>query len=64
MEEKDFEGTVVLERLAEIGKLDEFFDSVDSDDFAKAKSLMKKAGVDSETISMVLGKMTAADGKH
>jgi hypothetical protein len=32
MDEKDFEGTLVLERLAEIGRVDDFFDAIDSDD--------------------------------
>lgn len=63
MEEADFEGTLVLEKLAEIGKVDAFFDAIDSDDFGKAKSLMKRANVDAETIAIVLGKMgEGADG--
>lgn len=64
MDENDFEGTLVLEKLAEIGKLDAFFEAIDSDDFDRAKSLMKRAQVDSETISEVLRKMGEADGKH
>ena len=64
MEESDFEGTLVLEKLAEIGKLDAFFEAIDSDDFGKAKALMKRANVDSETIAMVLKKMHEADGNH
>ena len=64
MDESDFEGTLVLEKLAEIGKLDSFFEAIDADDFAKAKSLMKKAHVDSETIAIVLKKMGDADGEH
>jgi iron uptake system EfeUOB component EfeO/EfeM len=64
MDENDFEGTLVLEKLAEIGKVDDFFDAVDSDDFAKAKSLMKKANIDGETIAIVLKKMGDADGEH
>lgn len=60
MQEKDFEGTLVLEKLAEIDKIDDFFDAIDSDDFDRAKSLMKKARIDSETISMVLKKMNDA----
>lgn len=47
MNESDFEGTLVLEKLAEIGKIDDFFLAIDSDDFNKAESLMKRAGVDS-----------------
>ena len=64
MDEQDFEGTLVLEKLAQINKVDDFFEAIDSDDFGKAKSLMKKAGVDFETISVVLKKMNEADGEH
>ena len=64
MDENDFEGTLVLEKLAEIGKLDAFFEAVDSDDFKVVKNLLKKAHVDSETIAMVLKKMGEADGEH
>jgi iron uptake system EfeUOB component EfeO/EfeM len=64
MDENHFEGTLVLEKLAEINKVEAFFDAVDSDDFEKARSLLRKAGVDSETISMVLKKMNDADGEH
>lgn len=59
MNESDFEGTLVLEKLAEIGKMDSFFEAVDSDDFAKAKRLMSLAGIDVETIQIVLNKMAA-----
>lgn len=61
MEEKDFEGTLVLEKLAEIGKVDAFFEAIDSDDFDRAKSLMKRANIDTETIAIVLKKMIDAD---
>lgn len=61
MNEEDFEGTTVLEKLAEIGKVDDFFEAVDSDDFGKAKALMKQARIDAETMSIVLKKMAAAD---
>lgn len=61
MDESDFEGTLVLEKLAEIGKVDAFFEAIDSDDFDRAKTLMKKAKVDSETIILVLKKMLAAE---
>ncbi len=64
MDESDFEGTLVLEKLGQIGKLDEFFDAIDSDDFAKAASLMKRAQIDAETIRVVLKKMAEADGDH
>lgn len=64
MDESDFEGTLVLEKLAEIDRLEDFFEALDADDFNKAKSLMKKAGVDSDTIAIVLKKMQEADGEH
>ena len=64
MDEQDFEGTLVLEKLAEINKVDDFFEAIDSDNFAKAKALMKSARIDAETISIVLKKMGMADGEH
>jgi hypothetical protein len=64
MDEEDFEGTLVLEDLAKIGKVDEFFQAIDADDMQKAKLLMKRAGIDPKTISIVLKKMAAADGEH
>lgn len=63
MDESSFEGTLVLEKLAEIGKIDAFFEAIDSDDFGKAKTLMKRAGIDSETIAVVLKMMSAANGE-
>jgi hypothetical protein len=64
MDDNDFEGTLVLEKLAEINKVDAFFEAIDSDDFNKAHSLMKRAGIDADTIAIVLKKMGDADGKH
>lgn len=64
MDESDFEGTLVLEKIAEIGKIDAFFEAIDADDQARAKVLMKQANVDPRTIAIVLEKMTAADGQH
>lgn len=62
MEEHDFEGTLVLEKLAAMDKLDAFFEAIDSDDFQKATSLMRRAGIDAETVAVVLKKMAEADG--
>ncbi len=62
MNENDFEGSLVLEKLAEINKVDEFFAAIDSDDFHKARMLMKRARVDTDTIAMVLEKMGDGDG--
>mgnify|MGYP001473561474 CR=1 FL=1 len=64
MEERDFEGTLVLERLAEIGRVEDFFDAVDSDDAPRATSLMKRAKIDASTIAMVVKKMEDSDGEH
>ncbi len=64
MDERDFEGTVVLEKLAVIGKLDAFYEAIDSDNFAKAKKLMLIAKIDAETIAIVLKKMAVSDSEH
>jgi hypothetical protein len=64
MDESDFEGTLVLEQLAEIGRVEDFFDAIDADDVARATRLMKWAGVDADTIATVVKKIEAADGEH
>jgi hypothetical protein len=64
MDESDFEGTVVLEALAAIGRIEEFFDAIDADDFERARSLMRKAKIDAATIAVVIRKMEEADGEH
>ena len=64
MVELNFEGTLVLEKLALIDKADAFFEAVDADDFRRAASLMRTAGVDEETIAVVLKKMRSADAEH
>jgi hypothetical protein len=64
MDESDFEGTLVLEQLAAIGKVDDFFDAIDSDDTQRATTLMKQAGVDASTMATVIKKMEDSDGEH
>ena len=64
MDDYNFEGSIVLEKMAEIGKVDEFFEAIDADDFKKAKALMRIADLDNDTIEMVLKKMSDADGNH
>jgi hypothetical protein len=64
MDESDFEGTLVLERLAAIGKVEEFFDAIDADDVHRASSLMRKARVDASTIAIVIKKIAESDGEH
>ena len=64
MDESDFDGTLVLEQLAAIGRVEDFFDAVDSDDIERARALMKEACVDPSTITLVVRKIEDADGEH
>ena len=64
MDESDFEGSLVLEQLARIDKLEEFMDAVDDDDLKRAKAFMQEAGVDEETVQAVLRKMANEDDEH
>ena len=64
MDESDFEGTLVLEQLAEIGRVEDFFDAIDSDDVQRAVAIMKRAKIDRSTIASVVKKMEDADGEH
>lgn len=54
MEEIDFEGTLVLEQLAEVDLVDDFLEAIDSDDIELAVKIMKEARVDSSTIATVV----------
>lgn len=60
----DFEGSLVLEQLAAIGKVDEFYEAIDADDVPRAVALMRRANVDAKTIAIVVQKIEAADGTH
>jgi hypothetical protein len=64
MDDSDFEGTLVLEQLAAIGKVEDFFDAIDADDVPRAIKLMKTANVDAATIAIVVQKMEESDGQH
>jgi hypothetical protein len=64
MDETDFEGTLVLEQLAAVGKVEEFFDAIDADDVQRATRLMKRANIDASTIATVIRKMKESDGSH
>lgn len=64
MSDLDFEGTLVLERLAEIDAVDDFFEAIDSDDVEKATALMKRAGLDASTVATVVRKIEEADSDH
>lgn len=64
MDHTDFEGTIVLEALAEIGRVDDFFEAIDADDIEAAVELMREAELDRETIAIVVKKIADADGEH
>jgi hypothetical protein len=64
LDEHDFEGTLVLEKLASLDGVDAFLEAVDADDFARASALMKRAGVDPGNIAIVLKRMNDPDGNH
>jgi hypothetical protein len=64
MDESDFEGTLVLEQLAAIGQVEEFFDAIDADDVQRASALMRKARIDASTIAIVIKKIEESDGEH
>jgi len=57
------EGTLVLERFAEIRRIEDFFDAIDSDDVQRAVAIMKRA-IDASTIAIVVRKMGGGDGEH
>ena len=59
MDERQFEGTLVLEKLAVIEKVDDFFEALDSDDFETAEKLMNAAKIDAQTIKTVFQHPTA-----
>lgn len=60
MNEEDFDGSTVLEQLASMDLVDDFFDAIDSDDLEKAILLMKKARIDGETIRETINKIMEA----
>lgn len=64
MDDSDFEGTLVLEALARVNKVDEFFEAIDADDFGRAITLMKRAKIDRATIATVVRRMEESDGEH
>lgn len=64
MDESDFEGTLVLEQLASIDKIEDFFDAIDADDIGRAIRLMREAGLGATTIAIVIRKMEESDGAH
>ena len=64
MKESDFEGSIVLEKLARMDNVDEFMAAADVQDLDKARALMEEAGIDSETIATTLKKMADPYDEH
>jgi hypothetical protein len=64
MDEADFEGTLVLEQLAAIDRVDAFFEAIDADDVGRAAALMRAADVDAATIALVVRKIEEGDAEH
>lgn len=54
MSEDTFEGSLILEKLAEHGLVDAFYEAVDSDNIPVAISLMRKAEIDDEMIEIAV----------
>lgn len=57
MNVEDFEGSLILEELASRGRLEDFYDAIDSDNLGKIVSLLREVDIDEETIQVVLGKI-------
>lgn len=54
MELENFEGSLILEQLAAIGLVEDFYEAVDADDVGRVVSLLRQAQVDEPTISELL----------
>lgn len=64
MDEHSFEGTIVLEKLARVDAVEEFMAAADAQDYDKAEDLMRQAGIDQDTIGIVLKKMSDPFDEH
>ncbi len=64
MDESYFEGTLILEKLAEVGKIEAFYEAIDTDNTREAKRLMMVVGIDHETIVHVLKLIEGSHGNH
>lgn len=61
MDEQDMEGSEVLEKVAAIDEVETFMQAVDLEDLARAKTLMKRAGIDATAIATVLRKIATGE---
>ena len=57
MDEFEFEGSLLLEKLAALNLVDDFYAAIDSDDLSEVVSLLRDAEVDEETIAIVIKKI-------
>jgi hypothetical protein len=57
MNEDDFEGSLILEKLAELGLLEEFYSAVDADSINEVAELLREAEIDEDTIQEVMTKI-------
>ncbi len=53
----EFEGSLVLEKLASLNLVDDFYEAVDSDNIDEIVSILESADIDDETIEIVLKKI-------
>lgn len=57
----DFDGSLILEKLAEAGRLDDFYESIDEDDFKRARKILRETGFPIEMIHRVIQEIQDAD---
>lgn len=62
MDESNFEGSIILEKLATLNLLDDFFEAIDSDDMKEVILLLRQADIDEETIEEVLSQIEEENG--
>ncbi|MBA2404532.1 MAG: hypothetical protein H0V66_07165 [Bdellovibrionales bacterium] len=61
MHKNDYEGSLVLEKLAALNLMDDFYQAVDSDNIDEIVSLLEEAEIDDETIAIVLKQVENGD---
>ncbi len=54
MNKDEYEGSSVLEILAQEGLIDDFYEAVDSDNIEKAISVMRKAQIEEDVIELTI----------
>lgn len=54
MTEEDFEGSLILEKLASLRLVEDFFDAIDSDNMSEVVSLLEEVNIDEDSIQSVL----------